>query len=245
MNRKTDHTMLPGRLNKKIGRALHDWDMLSDGDRVLVAVSGGIDSLVAAWVLQVWRAKAPIDYMLEAVYVDSGFEVHPDDQQTVASRIGECMHRLEIPFSVIKAPPHEGETRTCYICARRRRTQLFKLAKSRGCSKIAFGHHKDDLVETFFLNVLYSGNISTMRPRQDLFDGKLSLIRVLSYLIKDEVCDIARIAGISAIAHRCEHAGNARRETIREILDAVYGRVPDARSSVFNALGNVRDEYML
>lgn len=235
---------LPPRLNKKIGRAMADWDMLSDGDRLLIGVSGGVDSLVCAWVLNAWRRKAPIDYRLEAVYVDNGFWKPEMGDSEPAQRIAAQLERFGIAFTSVRGWDIDGE-RSCFVCARNRRSQLFELARQKGCNKLALGHHRDDLVETFLINAFYSGNISTMLPRQDLFGGRLSLIRVLSYLEKHEIEEISRRADLRPIAHYCPHDGSSRRQTVRGLLKVICSEIPDARSSIFAALGNVRDGYML
>jgi len=237
---------ITGAINRKIGQAMHDWNMLEHGDSVLVAVSGGIDSLVAAWVLQTWRAKAPIEYSIEAVYVDNGFWTAASGVESPSESIGRQLGEHGIRFSVVEGwALAEGEQRSCFTCARNRRSQLFELARSRGCNKLAFGHHKDDLIETFFINSLYSGNISTMLPRQDLFSGNLGLIRVLAYLEKTEVIELAGVAGLTATKNLCPLAGDTRRETVRELLEEVYRLIPGAKNSVFSALGNVRSGYLL
>lgn len=237
---------LPGPLNRKIGRAMHDWRMLDHGDRVLVAVSGGVDSLVAAWVLQQWRAKAPIEYEVEAVHIVNDPVGAATAGDLSAESIGRQVRGWGLTYSAVAGRPvPEGEDRTCFICARNRRSQLFDLARQRGCGKVAFGHHKDDLIETFFINSLYSGNLSTMLPRQDLFGGRLSLIRILSYLEKGDVLELAERAGIEPVVDRCPLAGDTRRDTVRELLAGLYAAVPGAKESVFAALGNVRYEYLL
>jgi len=218
--------------------------MLAEGDSVLVGVSGGIDSLAAAWVLQMWRHKAPIDYEIEAVYVDDGFWKPADGGQAPAERIQAQMSRFSIPFSSVKGWDIEGK-RTCFVCARNRRSQLFDLARRKSCSKLALGHHKDDLVETFFINALYGGNISTMTPRQQLFEGGLDIIRIFAYLEKDDIRTIAGIAGLEAVPSFCMIDRDSRRETVRALLDRIYDEVPGAKSSLFSALGNVREGYML
>jgi tRNA 2-thiocytidine biosynthesis protein TtcA len=101
------------------------------------------------------------------------------------------------------------------------------------------------LIETFFLNVLYSGNISTMLPRQDLFGGKLSLIRILAYLEKNDVITIGDSLGLGPVENLCPLADDTRRDSIRSLLDRVYREIPDAKGSVFSALGNIREGYML
>ncbi|MCG6931654.1 MAG: tRNA 2-thiocytidine biosynthesis protein TtcA [Desulfofustis sp.] len=235
---------LPAKINKKIGQAMGDWKMLADGDRVLVAVSGGIDSLATAWVLKMWRDKAPVDYELEAVHVDNGFWKQDLGARSPATLIAEQLRRLQIPFCSVAGWEIEGE-RTCFSCARNRRSQLFELARQKGCTKLALGHHKDDLVETFFINALFGGNISTMVPKQELFAGRLSLIRILAYLDKEEVKTIAGLAGLQPVPSYCPIGEDSRRETVRNLLERIYVDIPGAKGSLFSALGNVREGYML
>ena len=241
-----DTGCLPRQINRKIGRALHDYRMLADGDNVMVAVSGGIDSLVAAWVLKAWQSKAPIAYSLEAVFVNNGYWHEKSGVEQPEAVIARQMKRFEINFSEIKSfSAGSGGSENCFECSRNRRTQLFSLARDRGVQKLAFGHHKDDLLETFFLNTFYSGNISTMRPRQELFEGTLSLIRVLSYLEKSEVLTIAGKVGLKPAVNLCPMSGDSRREKVRKLLGQIYREIPGAKSSVFAALGNIRAEYLL
>ena len=235
---------LPSKLNKYIGRAMGDWQMLDDGDRVLIGVSGGIDSLATAWVLQMWRDKAPISYEIEAVHVDDGFWSPDKGGQPPVDIIAEQMQRFQIPFSSVKGWEIEGK-RTCFMCARNRRSQLFDLARQKSCAKLALGHHKDDLVETFLINALYSGNISTMLPKQQLFEGRLSLIRIFAYLEKDDIWTIADCAGLEPVANFCPVGDDSRRETVRALLDKIYADIPGSKGSLFSALGNVREGYML
>lgn len=244
--------ILPRECNRRIGRAMHAYGMLADGDRVLVAVSGGIDSQVLVRVLHDWRRKAPIDYRLLAVHVD--MEPAGGHPGQAAADVRRLMHSWGIPLEIIPAaqPParhFKEDSRSrgdfCYLCARRRRKQLFDHARASGCNKLALGHHREDIIETFFLNLFYSGNLSTMVPRQLLFDGNLAVIRPLAYLTKNQVGSLAGVFSLSASPNPCPLAGSSKRETIRTMLGDLYARDEHLESRIFAALSNVRLDYLL
>jgi tRNA 2-thiocytidine biosynthesis protein TtcA len=243
-------TILPRQVNRRIGQAMQDYAMLSHGDHVLVAVSGGVDSLVLAWLLQMWLRKAPIIYTIRVVHIDMGFRglgAEGAELDDPVEQISEQLHRFGLPVLVEQArelPDFAAGERSCFLCARQRRHQLFDLARDYGCNKIAFGHHQDDLIETLFLNMFYSGNISTMMPRQDLFAGSLALIRPLAYIEKHEVLDIAKNLGLTPVDNLCPLAGDTRRDQMRQTLQTLYQQGPGVKASIFASMFNVREEYL-
>ncbi len=237
--------------NRRIGKAMLDYSMLADNDRVLVAVSGGIDSLVLAWVLENWRHKAPISYAVQAIHIEMD-TTRVDSRKGTAAQVTARLAQTGLGCVVLPAdlpaPVEEskGDRRdVCFRCARSRRRQLFEYARQEQFSTLALGHHRDDIVETFFINLTCSGNISTMRPRQGLFSDRLSLIRPLAYLKKDEIIGIGKRLGLEAVASRCPLSGQTRRLEVRELLNDIYDRIPGSREHIFAALGNVRPDYLL
>lgn len=222
-----------------------DYQMLKEGDRVLVAVSGGIDSLVLCCLLQKWLQKAPISFSLTAIHIDHGFWVGQKEAADPRIEIGSQLQRHGIELVVIPERKIDSTTRTCFFCAKNRREQLFDLARFKGFTTIALGHHKDDLIETFLLNAMYAGNISTMLPHQKLFNKTLSIVRPMAYLAKDEVHELGEIYNLVPVKNFCKLAENTNREKVRTLLKGLYHEDPGIRQSLFAALKNVRSDYLL
>lgn len=235
---------LPKLINRLLGLAMHDYQMLDDGDRILLGVSGGIDSLVLAWLLHHWRDKAPIHYEVVALHLDMGFTA--DQHQAVEAELA----KIGIPFRTEHtnygvAANQAHPEKACYQCAKARRNHLFETARTDYYTAVALGHHKDDLIETFFLNMLYSGNLSTMMPRQNLFSERLKIVRPLAYLTKEQVHEVAKIANITPVKNPCPMASHSKREEVRGLLSTICQRDPKFRGNIFAAMGNVRTEYLL
>jgi tRNA 2-thiocytidine biosynthesis protein TtcA len=171
-----------------------------------------------------------------------------------AAAVRRSLADVAVPLEVIPAQwqpgtsmrnnPSRTRKDVCYTCARRRRKQLFDFAGATGCNKLALGHHRDDIIETFMLNMVYGGNISTMVPRQDLFAGRLSLIRPLSFLNKDEIRSIADRFGIKPVRSVCPLSEQTGRLAIRRMLNYLYRKIPGAGNNIFTALSNVRTDYL-
>jgi tRNA 2-thiocytidine biosynthesis protein TtcA len=232
-------------LNRVVGKAIHDYDMIRDGDRILVGLSGGADSLTLLWMLSERRPRIQIAYHLHAVYIDPGFGGGAAEaMQPFCEQMGVSLRVEHTDFGVISHGPLNREN-PCFLCARLRRKRLFETAAELGCNTLALGHNRDDLIETLFLNLCYSGEISTMRPGQDLFNGRFRLVRPMAYA--DEHL-IRRFAGewrLPVSANPCPSAGRSRRAEIKDLLHRLYRTNPKIKGNIFRAMRHIKPEYLL
>jgi tRNA 2-thiocytidine biosynthesis protein TtcA len=232
-------------MKRLAGKAIHTRNMIKDGDHVLVAVSGGKDSLALLWLLRERIRRIPIEYKVTAVHVDPGFGV--DNASKMETFFSEHGFEFRIIKSDIGPRAHGPENREnpCFLCSRLRRKLLFEMADERGCNLIAMGHHKDDIIETFFLNVFFGASVSTMQPVQELFDGKLTLIRPLYLIDEDLVRRYVKFMGWPEIDLGCPTSGSSKRQEIKNMLNGFYRSNKKVKGNIFHALQNVNPEYLL
>ena len=232
-------------LNRLVGKALHTYHMIEDGDRILVALSGGKDSLTMLWILNERLSRIPIRYELIAVHIDPGFEGGFSGPLEAYCRESGYRYRMESTDYGIRGHSPENRENPCFLCARLRRKRLFEVAQEMGCSKIALGHNKDDIIETLFLNIFYAGEISTMVPSQSFFKGEFTVIRPLALVEKDIINRFSVKEDFPEFTNPCPSAGKTKRQDVKEMLQQLYRSNRKIKGNIFRALRHVNTDYLL
>lgn len=216
--------------------------MLSEGDKILVAVSGGKDSLTMLQVLQERRKFVPIKYDLLAVHVDMGYPCHHP------KILAEHFKRLGVNYHIEKLDILKGKSRkdiSCFWCSWNRRKALFEVADRLGCTKVALGHHRDDIIQTTLLNMFFQGEISTMCPLQKLFDGKITIIRPLAYVEEELIRKFVKTLDFPHHKCTCPNAATSKRTKIEGIIKELEKICPEVRTNIFRSVKRVKSEYLL
>jgi tRNA 2-thiocytidine biosynthesis protein TtcA len=239
---------VPGWVEKRLislcGKAIHGWAMIGDGDRVAVGLSGGKDSLSLLWLLVERLRRVPIDYHLVALHVEMGFG--RVDTQALHDYCRELGVGLVVRTTDFGPRAHTAENREspCFFCAMHRRRELFQMTVEQGCNKLALAHHQDDIHETFLLNVIYSGNLSTMMPVQPFFDGKITVVRPLALAAADLTRRFAQAKELPVQPPCCPSAGDTRRARVGQVLDSFYRENKKVRGNIWHAITHPNLEYL-
>ena len=232
-------------LNRDVGKAVHRYEMLQDGDRIVVGLSGGADSLTMMWMLSERQARIPIRYELFAVHIDPGFSGgFSKSLETYCENQGFTLRVEHTDYGVLGHSSSNREN-PCFLCSRLRRKRLFEIADELACNKVALGHNKDDIIETLFLNICYSGEISTMVPSQPFFQGKFTIIRPLAFADENLIRDFAREQNFPEFVNPCPSANNSKRQEIKATLKHLYRSNNKIKGNIFRAMSRVRTDYLL
>ena len=223
------------RFIKDVGKGINDFDMIRDGEDILIGVSGGKDSLALAMALSIRRKWLPITYKLHAIMIN--WIEHPIDE-SYRPRLKKYFQDLDIDFEIVdekQFPTTEPENYNCYICARNRRRILFEIANKRGFKQIALGHHIDDLVETTMMNLFFRGDFATMNPIQEFFDGDLYVIRPMIEIHENTIIRLAQTFDLPVIKPVCPYDQTNIRAKLKPIVKELSHMDKFVREHVFEA----------
>ena len=244
---RLEFNKLRKRLRRQVGKAIADFNLIEHGDRVMVCISGGKDSHAMLELLMGLRGSAPIDFEIVAVTLDQKQPGYPEDI------LPEYLESLNIPFyilerdtySVVRSVIPEGKT-TCGLCSRLRRGTLYGFAEQIGATKMALGHHRDDIVETLFLNLFFGGKLKAMPAKLKSDDGRHIIIRPLAYCRETDLEAYAQAMEFPIIpCNLCGTQENLQRQEIKQMLRSWERHYPGRTETIFRALGNVAPSHLL
>ena len=238
---RVEFNKLQKRLRRQVGQAIADYNMIEDGDRIMVCLSGGKDSYTLLDILLNLQKTAPVKFEVIAVNLDQKQPGFPEDVlPTYLSSIGVPFHILEKDtYSIVTDIVPEGKT-YCGLCSRLRRGSLYGFAEEIGATKIALGHHRDDIIETLFLNLFYGGKLKAMPPKLLSDDKRNIVIRPLAYCSEEDIEEFATIKAFPIIpCNLCGSQENMQRQAIKEMLRGWDKKFPGRVESIFSAICNV------
>lgn len=235
------------RLRRNVGQAIADFDMIEEGDKIMVCLSGGKDSYTLLDILMNLKQSAPINFTLVAVNLDQkqpGFPAHV--LPAYLTELGVDFQIVtEDTYSIVKEKIPEGKT-TCSLCSRLRRGILYRTAKELGATKIALGHHRDDMLETMFLNMFYGGKMKSMPPKLMSDNGEHIVIRPLAYCKEKDIEKYSQAKGFPIIpCNLCGSQDGLQRQVVKEMLQDWDKRFPGRIETMFQAMQNITLSHML
>lgn len=229
-------------ISKRVGKAITDYNMLADGDKITVAVSGGKDSLTLLKVLLDRQRFVPIKYEILAVHVDLGYP------RSYAAQLEKYFRKIGVKYCIKES----GELKkikpkdiSCFWCSWNRRKALFETADQLGYNKVALGHHYDDIIQTILLNLFFQGEISAMAPKQELFKGRITLIRPLAYVEEDLIKRFVKTAGFPKQKYVCPNYYSSNRTKMAGIISELKKICPDVKKNIFRSIKRIKKDYLL
>ena len=231
-----------GLLSKRLSRAIMEFDLIKPDDRVLIALSGGKDSLVMTWLLNRMSASFPVPFTVHALHVKS--EVHPP---ALAPSLEKLMKQWEVPHTILErellSSLRPGQELNCFICARKRREALLKFAKEGGYSSIALGHHMDDILQTLVMNLSWQGELAAMPPKLQ-YEDDLAMIRPLSLIQEHHIKRFVEESEWEIPAKHCPYEGESRRKWAAGIVEEMSEGKDSLKYNMFNSLRNIKKDLL-
>jgi tRNA 2-thiocytidine biosynthesis protein TtcA len=245
--KRKNYSKLSLHLNKWLEKASWDYGMIEKGDRVLVGVSGGMDSLALLDLMEDPKIHVPSNYSVLAVNIDLGFDPEYRDFAVLERFLRETGRDYIMEKTDIGPLAHSeyNKKNPCFLCSRLRRKRLFEIAGEKGCNKIALAHHKDDIIETLLINMFYGREISTMAPKQSIFKGAMHIIRPFAYIREPLIKRYGREAGYPAIENKCPTSKTSRRLYVKNLLNTMEKENRLVRENIFRAMKRVKRDYLL
>jgi tRNA 2-thiocytidine biosynthesis protein TtcA len=233
-------------MHKRFETAILDYSMIEEGDHVLAGLSGGKDSTVMLKLLARKKVELKAKYTLSAAFLRQGFPNDDDIEAYLRNFCDDLGVALYIRSSnVPEILDESSKVKPCYACSRNRRLKLLKLAGEIGANVISFGHHRDDMIETLLMNMIYSNNLGTIGPNTPFFKGEFRIIRPMMYIhehqIKKEVSD----SGINAFSTGCPHEGNTERDYVKGLIKEICSHRKGAKISIFRSMFSYDPDYLL
>ena len=235
------------KLGRAVSRAIADFKMIEDGDRIMVAVSGGKDSYTMLHVLRALQRKAPVSFELKVVNIDQGHPGYPAHvlREYMASEAYDFTMIEENTYAIVTEKIPANKT-YCSLCSRLRRGILYRVARELGCTKIALGHHRDDILQTLLLNLFFAGKLAAMPPKLVADEGRQIVIRPLVYCAEEDIRAFSDAMKFPILpCDLCGSQDNLQRKIIGRMIDDLAVKHPDVKQVMLAALQNVRPSHLL
>ena len=238
-------TKLFHHLKKWMEMAVMDYTMIEEGDKVLVGVSGGADSIALLELLKTPMVFVP-PFSILAVNIDLGFDPTYNDYNRLETYLKDNHYSYVMDKTDIGLLSHSDYNRKnpCFLCSRLRRKRIFEIAAERGCNKIALAHHKDDIIETLLINLFFGREISTMMPKQPIFQGSLHIIRPFAYIREELIKKYVKENGMLSIENQCSSSKTSKRMQIKKLLQELEVENKNVRDNIYKALRHVNVDYL-
>ncbi len=246
--RKQAKDKLFRRIKRQVGRAIGDFNMIEEGDRVMVALSGGKDSWTLLHILHALKKRAPIDYDIVAVHVDAGFpDFRRDLLQKYLLDFGAPWHIETTEINGIIEQKLRPDSSICAFCSRLRRGVLYSVADRLDCNKVALGHHLDDAIETLLMNQFFVGRLAAMSPKMLADNGNQTILRPMAYVEETDIAEFAELFELPVLSCECPAEGqfDKNRQAMKQMIKDLAVDIPEIRRSMLRAMRNVQPRYLM